>query len=214
MVGEAAATLRAHALRRPSRMISGWAVVLSCALHGAVGVLWWSDRIAPTSAREAEPALIVVVVPVKDPAPAFPSVQAPAPTLAPVSGAAPTQASESASVPLSQSVPRAARAGLPSASQPSARPSAARKGAQPPSAVAAQPDFRWREADAEVVGLPRARGEPVYRLAPKAREEPSALAQGMAKAARPSCKDAHAGGGLLALPMLLADTLSDRGCKW
>lgn len=186
MVGEAAATRRAHAPRRQARRVSGWAVVLSCALHGGVGALWWFDRNAPTSAREAEPALIVVVLPAK----------------------------HSASAPVSPSVPRSARAALPSGSQPSATASVTSKGAHPPSAVAPQPDFRWREADAEAVGLPRARGEPVFRLAPKAREEPSALAQGIAKAARPSCKDAHSAGGLLALPMLLADTLTDRGCKW
>lgn len=212
MVGEAAATPGAHVLRRQARRISGWAVVLSCALHGGLGALWWSDRLAPTSAREAEPALIVMVLPAKHSAPAFPSGRTPAlaPATAPGSAPAPTQASESAAVP----VPRSGRAALPSARPPSATPSVPSKGAQQSSAVAPPHDFRWREADAEAVGLPRARGEPVFRLAPKAREQPSALAQGIVQAARPSGKDAHAGGGLLALPMLLADTLTDRGCKW
>jgi len=51
-------------------------------------------------------------------------------------------------------------------------------------------------------------------LAPRTPAEPSALAKGIARSARPRCRDAHADLGLLALPFLLADTVRDDGCKW
>ena len=40
------------------------------------------------------------------------------------------------------------------------------------------------------------------------------LSRGLARAARPDCKDAYAGLVLLAIPALLVDTLRDDGCKW
>lgn len=46
------------------------------------------------------------------------------------------------------------------------------------------------------------------------RESEGALAKGIAKALRPDCREAYSGAGLFAVPFLLRDTLSDRGCKW
>jgi hypothetical protein len=75
-------------------------------------------------------------------------------------------------------------------------------------------DFGWRAEDGEALGMARSRGEPLVRLAPKQPSDLSPLGQGIAKSARPPCKDAHAAKGLLALPFLLTDTIVDRGCKW
>lgn len=42
----------------------------------------------------------------------------------------------------------------------------------------------------------------------------SALSTGIQQAARGDCKQAHAQMGLLALPMLLWDSVQDNGCRW
>lgn len=103
--------------------------------------------------------------------------------------------------------PGARKAPLPPARQPG-------KGAGEPSAAAPPRDFGWRAEDSAAAGMPHARGEPVVRLGPKAPAEQSDIARGIAKSARPPCRNAHADKGLLALPFLLADTVTDRGCKW
>lgn len=40
------------------------------------------------------------------------------------------------------------------------------------------------------------------------------LSRSVSKAARLDCRTAHAGLGLFALPFLIADTFTDRGCRW
>ncbi len=40
------------------------------------------------------------------------------------------------------------------------------------------------------------------------------LAKAVGSAARPDCKTAHSGAGLLALPMLAWDSVTDSGCRW
>jgi len=50
--------------------------------------------------------------------------------------------------------------------------------------------------------------------APPALEQETPLSRSISKSARKDCRTAHAGLGLLALPFLIADTITDRGCKW
>lgn len=47
-------------------------------------------------------------------------------------------------------------------------------------------------------------------------EAETPLGQAIGKAARPDCRSAYAGAdlGLLAIPLLVKDTVTDRGCKW
>jgi len=49
---------------------------------------------------------------------------------------------------------------------------------------------------------------------PPALESETPLGRSIAKSARPDCRTAHAGLGLFAIPFLIADTITDRGCKW
>jgi hypothetical protein len=49
---------------------------------------------------------------------------------------------------------------------------------------------------------------------PPAEERKSRLARDIEKAAQPDCRDAYAAMGLLGLPFLLKDTLTDTGCRW
>lgn len=50
--------------------------------------------------------------------------------------------------------------------------------------------------------------------APPALEQETPLSRSISKSARQDCRTAHAGFGLLAIPFLIADTITDRGCKW
>ena len=75
-------------------------------------------------------------------------------------------------------------------------------------------DYAWRPSDSHEPNEQRERGAPAYRLSSKASVERSALARELEKAARPPCRDVHASKGLLAIPFLLADSVTDSGCKW
>lgn len=64
-----------------------------------------------------------------------------------------------------------------------------------------------------IMGAPDGEQQALY--APKGRRsQDSILAEKIEKAARPDCKKAYAGLGLLGAPILLKDTLTDKGCKW
>jgi hypothetical protein len=51
-------------------------------------------------------------------------------------------------------------------------------------------------------------------LDPSASDPNAALSRGIANAARADCRTAHAGKGLLAIPFLIFDAITDNGCKW
>lgn len=197
--------------RPRARLAAWWAVLASCALHAGVASLWWRERIEPAgmqAARAPELPFFVDLLPAK--APPLPAPQTretsasePAPSL-------PTTRIDGAAA--SAVAPRQ-RSGARQAPAPS-KPQVGQIPAEPSGAADALRDFSWRAEDAATTGMPRARGEPVVRLGPKAPVEQSEIARGIAKSARPPCKNAHAGMGLLALPLLLADTVTDRGCKW
>ncbi len=51
-------------------------------------------------------------------------------------------------------------------------------------------------------------------LFPPPPEKESKLARDIQKAAQPDCRDAYAAMGLLAIPFLLKDTVTDTGCRW
>ncbi|WP_336235269.1 hypothetical protein [Achromobacter dolens] len=194
------------------RALAGWAAGLSCAFHVLVAGLLWRAA----SERETPPApaairqndfYVTLLPPRAGPQPSASSATfAVAPPVAPSS-------------PLSSEAVEPSSSALPRSSTPSssrlAKPSASRQATPARTPTANTPhDFRWRGEDAAAQGLPRARGEARVDLAPRTRAEPSALAKGIAQSARPPCRDAHAGLGLLALPFLLADTVRDGGCKW
>ncbi len=202
--------------RPRARALAWWAVLASCALHAGVANLWWRERIEPAGVRaphEPESPFFVDLLPPK--APAQSMTQAPAVQQGSAAQQAPASGSGSVLPQDRQAAPAVAprqrsgarKAPLPPAPQPDKKGGAA--GAAPP-----QRDFGWRAGDAAAAGMPQARGEPVVRLGPKAPAEQSDIARGIAKSARPPCKNAHADMGLLALPFLLADTVTDRGCKW
>ena len=51
-------------------------------------------------------------------------------------------------------------------------------------------------------------------LVPPPPEPESKLGRAIQKAAQPDCRDAYAAMGLLAIPFLLKDTVTDTGCRW
>lgn len=57
-------------------------------------------------------------------------------------------------------------------------------------------------------------GEQAATPAPPTLENQTALGRDIGRSTRPDCRTAHANLGLFAIPFLIADTLSERGCKW
>lgn len=49
---------------------------------------------------------------------------------------------------------------------------------------------------------------------PPSLERKTAMGRAIARSSRADCRDAHAGAGLLALPLLARDALLDKGCRW
>jgi hypothetical protein len=54
----------------------------------------------------------------------------------------------------------------------------------------------------------------IFNLNPPPPEAETKLGRAMQKAAQPDCRDAYAAFGLLAVPFLLKDTITDTGCRW
>lgn len=52
------------------------------------------------------------------------------------------------------------------------------------------------------------------RQAPSAIERETPLGQAISRSVRSDCRNAYAGAGLFALPLLIRDAVTDRGCKW
>jgi hypothetical protein len=209
--------------------ITWWAAGLACGLHALVAWCLWREAgerpAMPWSSRQ-EAAFFVDVLPAeparREALPAAAPPAQPAAAQEPGASAEParSQASARPQEPASRQAPPKrlpAAPAIPSRQQATpASPNASSSTAKPSSAPAAVSphDFRWRGEDAAAQGAPRARGQARVDLAPKPRAEPSALAKGIAQSARPPCRDAHAHLGLLALPLLLADSVRDDGCKW
>jgi len=84
---------------------------------------------------------------------------------------------------------------------------------QAPKSGEARPldDYALHPSDSYGLNEQSERGVPVYRPSSKASVERSALARELEKAARPPCRDVHASKGLLAIPFLLADSVTDSG---
>lgn len=170
---------------------------------------------APTSPLPAplEPPAAAVVAPA--PAAARPPEPPPVP--------APTEAPSAAPAP--EVLPAAAAAAIPDASAPHRLPLPAAGGpdagsqtgqdvATPPSVP---PDLPRLNLD-----LPRPRGGElsqraapgVLPLLPRPPEVKSKLERELEQAARPDCRTAHGGAGLLAVVPLVADTVRGQGCRW
>ncbi len=54
----------------------------------------------------------------------------------------------------------------------------------------------------------------IFNLNPPPRDAESKLGRAIQKATQPDCRDAYAAMGLLAVPFLLKDTITDTGCRW
>ncbi|MEP7182774.1 MAG: hypothetical protein ABI886_11345, partial [Betaproteobacteria bacterium] len=65
----------------------------------------------------------------------------------------------------------------------------------------------------EINRAPPSRGKPLILLPPPAERE-SRLGRAIADAAQPDCRVAFAGLGLLAIPILLMEAVTDTGCRW
>lgn len=76
-------------------------------------------------------------------------------------------------------------------------------------------DIEAAYAVARQSGKPsRSLGGQADNSGPPDQDRETALGRGIAQAARSDCRTAHSGLGLVAIPFLIADVISDRGCKW
>ena len=185
------------------------------------------------------PAPVMPAPPVIVPTPATPSESAsvrdvpptpaaPAPVAEPVT---PATARDIASPATAPAAPDGRSADSPSAREatPSSGPARLNFGAQPaidddlrqlvepPSATLAAPGTRPRlsfERPLAPRGIGSGSGLVQLNIAPPAPEPESKLARAIQKAAKPDCRDAYAGLGLLAVPVLIADAIVDKGCRW
>jgi hypothetical protein len=167
-----------------------------------------SEPIAPgesVPAREAPSA----AVPVAEPA-ATPSAREIArPSTAPAGRSGDTPAAR-------ETVPPSGPARLNFGAQPAVDDDL-RQLVEPPSTTLAAPGARPRlsfERPPAPHGIGSSAGLVQLNIAPPAPEPESKLARDIQKAAKPDCRDAYAGLGLLAVPLLLADAVTDKGCRW
>jgi hypothetical protein len=168
---------------------------------------------APTSPLPAplEPPAAAVVAPAPAAAKPPEPLPVPAPTEAPSAAPAPEVLPAAAAVP-DASAPH--RLPLPAAGRPDAGSQTGQDVATPPSAP---PDLPRLNLD-----LPRPRGGElsqraapgVLPLLPRPPEVKSKLERELEQAARPDCRTAHGGAGLLAVVPLVADTVRGQGCRW
>ena len=69
-----------------------------------------------------------------------------------------------------------------------------------------------RKSESEIGKSDRRKG--IFNIDPPPQEPVSKLGRAIQKAAQPDCRDAYAALGLLAVPFLLKDTITDTGCRW
>lgn len=74
-------------------------------------------------------------------------------------------------------------------------------------------DAARAQARALALGPRRAAPHPALRPAPE-EPAPTPLAQGIARAQQENCRDKYAGLGLLGIPLLLRDQVTQKGCIW
>ncbi len=179
----------------------------------------------PAAAPEPPVRIATPPLPEAPPIPASPSTEPAIPA-----SASPRESAPSASAPAAapgQSQDAARPREVPAASGPArlnfgAQPTVdddLRQLVEPPSATLAAPGARPRLSfegparDANRAGG-RWTGLVPLNLAPPAPEPETKLGRAIQKAAQPDCREAYAGLGLLAVPVLIADAITDKGCRW
>lgn len=83
--------------------------------------------------------------------------------------------------------------------------------------ASASPSIDLDAARASARQTARAQSAPMARMEREATDsvEPeTVLGRKIQRAANPDCRTSYAGAGLLAIPLLLKDAISDGGCKW
>ena len=163
--------------------------------------------------REAPPAPAAPAPAIAEPAPPAPARDVARPSAAP-----PAPTARSIEAAPEQALPPSGPSRLNFGARPAVDDDL-RQLVEPPSATLAAPGARPRlsfEAPATQPprGNARASGLVQLNLAPPAPDPESKLARDIQKAAKPDCRDAYAGLGLLAVPVLIADAIIDKGCRW
>jgi hypothetical protein len=164
---------------------------------------------APTVAApvvEAPPALRAITGPAADaPQPAAAPLQSDAASVA--APGAPTFQSPVLAGP-------AIAAPAPQTAAPNAGPRVGTDVPTPASPATSAPRLNLQLARPRGGELSQGGATGVLQLLPRPPELPSKLAKEIEKTGKPNCKDAYAGGGLLAVVPLVLDAVRQEGCKW
>ncbi|WP_080308174.1 hypothetical protein [Burkholderia pseudomallei] len=194
---------------------------------------------APDAPRPARRALVVTLIPRSVSAPPSASTavstarsRLPSPLLLSAPASAPRASMGSVHVAAREREPSSRRApGIPAVSEPMREPrSDAQASAEAGDAQRRLPRAPgvaadWR-ADLDSLGAARpirqaaataaigAMGASSGVTPARAETATSTLARTMSKASRADCRNAHSGMGLLAIPALALDAVTDTGCKW
>ena len=185
------------------------------------------QRVLPAAPRlqPIQPAPASTIQPSAAERPALPTFEtqpAPAPAPAPApnntaaGAAAPTAAAPGPDRPRESagaSTTASGKTPAPGAGAPDAGPRVGHDVATAPSLPASAPRLNLDLVRPR--GAISARGgNGLLQLLPHPPESPSKLADDIAKSARPDCRQAYSGAGLLAVAPLALDALRDKGCRW
>jgi hypothetical protein len=226
-----ASSLRAGEARRRQRRphVVALACVAALSLH-VLGwfVLQWTSSAAGTARPKVDAsariALSVRLIPEMPPAPRSPPLPLAAARIAPDAGTRGTarSARRSAVAPNARNTTRSLANDATGAHDAA---NAALERREQSADARAAPDVDWARdlatiGSAGAVGRSAAQatvnalGASAASVAPRRPTVDATLASGMSNARRADCRNAYAGAGLLALPMLALDAVRDTGCKW
>lgn len=136
---------------------------------------------------------------------------APVPAAAGAQPPATTGPSASTAMPSTQAAPGAAAR---SSGAPDAGSRLGHDVATPPSLPASAPRLNLELVRPRGGELSRSPSTGLVPLLPRPPEQKSKLASDLEKAARPDCRQAYAGQGLLAVVPLARDAVKGEGCRW
>lgn len=169
--------------------------------------------LAPTTAApvlEAPPVLRALVAPAAAAAPAAVApLQSDTATVA-----APTVVAQPTPQLAGPAIAALVAPAAPTVAAPDAGPREGKDVATAASQAASAPRLNLQLARPRGAELSRGSANGVLQLLPRPPELPNKLAKDIEKTGKPNCKEAYAGGGLLAVVPLVLDTVRQDGCKW
>ncbi|MBB5018103.1 pyruvate/2-oxoglutarate dehydrogenase complex dihydrolipoamide acyltransferase (E2) component [Chitinivorax tropicus] len=198
---------------------TGSGLLISLLLHAALLVLWQGWQAKPPALAPAQRIIELRLQPIAKPAPPpavdlIPPPQAPIATTTPKPALTPTPAKPTPA----KAAAATARIARPKTEEEEQAVPEAPSRAAPIQAdlapAAGHIDLEAAKRIAREAGQEGSKSAPPAYLAKPAPERETALGKGINQSERADCREAYAGLGLLAVPLLLKDAATGGGCKW